>query len=57
MYIVTLIVQGGEDYTFNATDEEFEDNYQDMLVDACEKADIDTHDVINVTSEYVEDEE
>ena len=56
MYKVTLIIQGAEDYTFYATDEDVEDNYQDMLVDACETANIDTSDVINVTTEYEEDE-
>ncbi len=56
-YQVTLIIQNAEDYTFTASDEGFEDNFQDMLVEACEEADIDTHDVINVLSEHVPNED
>lgn len=57
MYNVTLIIRGARDYTFTTTDEEFEDNYQSMLVDACEEANIDPDDIINVTSEYEPDED
>ena len=53
---ITLIVKDAEDYTFTATDEDFELNLQDVLVDACEEANIDTQDVVNVISELIPDE-